>query len=83
MDEYIKKKISLEIWLPVLTIFVYSASVLTQYGYISYFGLPSYLIEASVKSNIIYSFTILRIAWIIWPITLLLFVILLTFEYEI
>lgn len=46
--------------LPFLTLFCYAATVLIQYGYLSYFNIPSGFIESSLKDNIIYFFILFK-----------------------
>ena len=40
--------------IPAIAIYFYTATVLTEYGFASYFGVSSNFIEASLKDNIIY-----------------------------
>lgn len=58
-----KKTVSLFWSFPVLTVYFYAANILTQYGYISYFDIPSSFIESSIKDNIIYFFYLIKIAF--------------------
>ena len=65
--------------IPVLSVYFYAITVLTQYGYNSYFGIPSNFIEASIKENIIYFFQLFQIAssvagvmrWWMWIVVVL------------
>lgn len=65
--------------IPVLSVYFYAVTILTQYGYNSYFGIPSNFIEASIKENIIYFFQLLQIAsevagimgWWMWIVIIL------------
>jgi hypothetical protein len=41
-------------------LYVYTATILTQYGFISYFGIPSNFIEPSIRDNIIFFFTLIK-----------------------
>jgi len=44
-----------EFWIiPVITAYVYAVTILTEYGYNSFFDIPQSFIEASVAGNIIY-----------------------------
>lgn len=49
----------------MLSVYFYAVTILTQYGYNSYFGIPSNFIEASIKENIISFFQLFRIGFII------------------
>jgi hypothetical protein len=51
--------------LPVLTIYFYTATVLTQLGFVSYFGVPSNFVEASIKQNILYFFNLFQLTFVI------------------
>lgn len=52
-----------KLWnIPVLSVYFYAVTILTQYGHNSYFGIPSNFIEASIKENIVYFFQLLQIA---------------------
>jgi hypothetical protein len=58
----ITQKISKYFWtIPILTIVVYSATVLFQLGYNSYFNIPSMAIDSSIAYNIIFSFYLLKL----------------------
>lgn len=57
------KKLSIFWSIPSLTIYFYAANILAQYGYISYFNIPSSFIESSLKDNIIYFFDLFRIGF--------------------
>lgn len=48
--------------LPLVTVYLYVATVLTTVGYFDYYGLPSYLVEASIQANITYFFTLFNLA---------------------
>lgn len=75
--------------IPGLAVFFYSATVLTQYGYNSYFGIPQQLIRASIADNIIYFFQLFKLAtgivgwmsWWMWIIAALLILIITLFWY--
>ncbi len=43
-------------------VYFYAITILTQYGYNSYFGIPYDFIDFSIKNNIIFFFDLLRIA---------------------
>jgi hypothetical protein len=72
----ITHKISKYFWtIPVLTIVVYSATVLFQFGYNSYFNVPSTVIDSSLAFNVIFSFYFLKLVgllafklWWLWII---------------
>jgi hypothetical protein len=48
--------------IPVLTAYVYTAAVLAQYGYLSYFEIPSTYVESSIQGNILYFFSLFQAA---------------------
>lgn len=55
-----KQKVS-KFWsIPVLTIYFYAATILMQYGFISFFNIPSSYLEYSIKDNIIYFFELIK-----------------------
>lgn len=43
-----------------LAVYLYVITILTQYGFSSYFGIPSNFIEASITANTIYFYTLLQ-----------------------
>ena len=65
--------------IPVISIYLYAVTILTQYGYNSYFNIPANFIEASLKENIIYFFGIFQLAsaivglmrWWMWVVVIL------------
>ena len=75
-----------KLWsLPAVTICLYTVTILTQYGYNSYFNIPSNFIESSIKWNIIYFFQLFQFGteiaglmgfwmWIVLVLLSLLFV---------
>lgn len=71
--------------IPVIGIYCYIVTVLFQYGYNSYFGIPTAFIESSIKDNVLYLFFMYNIItsvvgsfdWLLWVLfvfTLLLIV---------
>lgn len=53
-----------KLWsIPVITAYLYTATVLAQFGYISHFGVPSDFVEASLRGNIIYFFSLFQIGF--------------------
>lgn len=51
-----------KLWsIPLITVYLYIATVLTTVGYFDYFGVPSYFVEASIQSNVIYFFSLLNL----------------------
>ncbi|MEI6042508.1 MAG: hypothetical protein WCQ00_03000 [bacterium] len=53
---------SKKIWsIPVIAIYLYVVTILTQSGFYSYFGIPSNFVEASVVSNTVYFWVILKV----------------------
>ena len=47
--------------IPAITVYFYSANILAQYGYISYFGISTSFLESSLKDNIIYFFQLFKV----------------------
>src|SRR3989344_3587248 len=69
-----------KLWsLPVISVYLYAATILTQYGFNSYFNIPSSFIEASIKENIVYFFQLFQVAsavagvmrWWMWAIVII------------
>jgi hypothetical protein len=64
--------------IPVITAYLYATTILTQYGYNSYFNIPPSFIEASIRANVIYYFQLFTIIgevaglfkWWQWSITI-------------
>lgn len=53
-----------KLWsVPVITAYLYAATVLAQFGYVSHFGIPSDFVEASLRGNIIYFFNLFQIGF--------------------
>ncbi len=53
-----------KLWsIPVITAYLYAATVLAQFGYVSHFGIPSDFVEASLRGNIIYFFNLFQIGF--------------------
>jgi len=74
----VSNKIS-RLWsIPLITVYLYTATVLTQYGYNSYFNLPANFVEASIQKNITYFFDLLSLAqhvagsmrWWVWLVVI-------------
>lgn len=65
--------------LPVISVYLYGITILTQYGFNSYFNIPSNFIEASIKENIIYFFQLFQLAsavaglmkWWMWAVVII------------
>jgi hypothetical protein len=52
-----------KLWsLPVISVYLYAATILTQYGFNSYFNIPPNFMEASIKENIVYFFQLFQLA---------------------
>ena len=82
-----------KLWsIPIITVYLYAVTILTQWGYYSFFSIPSDFVEASIKDNIVYFFTLFKVAeevagvlkWYVWA--MLIFTILIvgfvyTFNY--
>lgn len=49
--------------IPIALAYLYAVTVLTQYGYYSYFNIPTNFIDASISSNTIYTYSIATAAW--------------------
>lgn len=70
-----------KLWsLPAVTVYLYTVTILTQYGYNSYFKIPSNFIEFSIKSNIIYFYQLFQLGtgiaglmrWWMWIVLIFL-----------
>ncbi len=48
--------------IPIISVYLYGITILTQYGYSSYFNIPSNLIEASITQNFVYFFQFFQLA---------------------
>jgi hypothetical protein len=46
--------------IPALAIYLYVITILTQYGFYSYFGIPSGYIDASITSNTTFFYTLVQ-----------------------
>lgn len=69
-----------KLWsIPVISVYLYGITILTQYGFNSYFNIPSSFIESSIKENIVYFFQLFRLAsvvvgfmkWWMWAVVIL------------
>ena len=69
-----------KLWsIPVISAYLYGITILTQYGFNSYFNIPSSFIDASIKENFIYFFQLFRLAsavagfmkWWMWAVVIL------------
>lgn len=72
-----------KLWsIPVISLYLYVTTILTQYGFNSYFDIPYSFIEVSIRENIIYFFQLFQLAsnviglmgwwmWFLVPLTLL------------
>jgi len=78
VNNFMNNQKILKFWsIPIFTVYFYAANILMQYGYISYFGIPSSFIEASIKDNILYFFSLSQVIFIFigqlkWWIALLM-----------
>ena len=55
-----------KIWsLPILSVYFYAVTILTQYGYNSYFNIPSSFIGASIGDNVVYFFHLFQVAAVV------------------
>lgn len=62
--------------LTIITAYIYSITILTYYGYVSFFNIPSSFVSASIQGNVIYLFFLFGIlkavtglmAWWMWVI---------------
>ncbi|EKE11117.1 MAG: hypothetical protein ACD_15C00137G0014 [uncultured bacterium] len=48
--------------IPIITAYLYAVTILTQYGFSTYFNIPSSFIEVSIKDNVIYFFQLFQLA---------------------
>jgi len=78
--------------IPIITVYLYAVVILTQYGFNSYFNIPSSFIEFSIRENIIYFFQLFQLAliiagvmkfwmWIIVLSSILIIIVLSFFDY--
>lgn len=77
-----------KLWsIPAITVYLYTVTTLTQFGYNSYFNIPPNFIEFSIKWNIIYFFQLFQLAsgviglmgWWLWFVTLTAFLVIVSF----
>jgi hypothetical protein len=69
--------------IPIIGLYLYGITTLTQYGYNSYFNIPSSFVETSLRANIIYFFQLFQAAefiaglfrWWMWAIVILILLI--------
>ena len=47
--------------IPIISVYLYGITILTQYGYNSYFNIPSNLIDASITENFVYFFQLFHL----------------------
>lgn len=79
-DGRMKKKENLLWSIPAIALYFYTATVLTEYGYASYFNIPSNYISASLSDNIIYFYQLLMagqyaiglVKWWLWIVLALI-----------
>ena len=51
-----------KLWsIPVISVYLYGITILTQYGYNSYFNIPSSLVESSITQNFVYFFQLFEL----------------------
>lgn len=43
--------------------YLYGVTILTQYGYLSYFNIPDSFIEFSIRVNTVYAFNFVKLFW--------------------
>ncbi len=69
-----------KLWsIPIISVYLYGLTILTQYGYNSYFNIPSSFLDASISYNFVYFFQIFQlvkaifgaITWWLWILLLL------------
>ncbi|MFA5652026.1 MAG: hypothetical protein WC933_01560 [Candidatus Paceibacterota bacterium] len=49
------------IWsIPGLSIYIYTITILTQAGYYSYFNIPTSFVNASIKENVVFLYTLAK-----------------------
>ena len=73
----------------MISVYLYGITILTQYGFNSYFNIPSSFIESSIKENIIYFFQLFQLAssvaglmkWWMWLVAILA-ILIITFFYN-
>lgn len=82
--------------IPLISVYLYAVTILTQYGFNSYFNIPPNFIEASIQGNTVYFYQLFQLAlaviglmkfwmWAVLAIGFLMIVLLHIFElrYEI
>ncbi len=47
--------------IPAIAVYFYTATVLTNYGFISYFNIPSSFIDASLRDNIVFFYQLVTV----------------------
>lgn len=73
----------------MISVYLYGITILTQYGFNSYFNIPPNFIEASIKENIVYFFQLFQLAsgvaglmkWWMWIVAILT-ILIITFFYN-
>jgi hypothetical protein len=74
--------------IPGVIVYIYVITVLTQYGFLSYFDIPGNFIEASLRENIIYLYWLFSVFLVIvkiigwWWILILPLAFLIYFLYD-
>lgn len=66
--------------LPIIGIYLYGITTITQYGFNAYFNIPKNFIETSIRANILYFFELFKLAqgvaglmrWWMWVVLILL-----------
>lgn len=48
--------------IPIISVYLYGITILTQYGFNSYFNIPSNLIDASITANFVFFFQMFHLA---------------------
>jgi len=65
--------------IPIISAYLYGVTILTQYGFNSYFGIPSSYLESSITQNFVYFFQLFQLAsavagamkWWMWLVIIL------------
>jgi len=78
--------------IPAIAVYFYSATVLTEYGYLSHFNIPASFISPSLSDNIVYFFQLFNVfkyeiglmSWWVWFVIglIILFVVALWFSHS-
>jgi len=49
--------------IPIALGYLYAITILTQYGYYSYFNIPTNFIDASIPNNVLFGYSLIKVIW--------------------